>query len=252
MSMMKKTFLAGAAALLLTTTIAGGMNSVRAQDAAYGDDAFGEAVRAYLLENPEVIVEAMENYQTNQQEIEARKFEQTLSEKKDILHSSSSPFAGNPDGEIVIVEFFDYNCGYCKRAIGDVQTIIDKEKDVKIIFKEMPILSESSMDAARYALAAHKQDKYFEYHAALMNFKGTKSVEMLEKIGADLGLDVEQMKKDAASEEIQTEIQESLALSRELGIRGTPAFIVDDVLSPGYLPYAQMKGIIAEVRNNKG
>ena len=251
MSVMKKTFLAGAGALLLTTAIAGGFNSVNAQEKAYSDPAFGEAVRAYLLENPQVIVEAMDEYQANQQEIEARKFEQTLSEKIDVLHDPSAPFAGNPDGEIVIVEFFDYNCGYCKRAIGDIQTIIEKEKDVKIIFKEMPILSESSLDAARYAMAAHKQGKYFEYHTELMNFRGTKNAESLEKIAADLGLDVEQMRKDADSEEIRNEIKASLELSRDLGIRGTPAFIVDDTLSPGYLPYAQMKGVIAEARKNK-
>ena len=115
----------------------------------------------------------------------------------------------------------------------------------------MPILSESSLDAARYALAAHKQGKYFEYHTELMNFRGTKNAESLEKIAADLGLDVEQMKKDADSEEIRNEIKTSLELSRDLGIRGTPAFIVDDTLSPGYLPYAQMKGVIAEARKNK-
>lgn len=245
MNITKNKILAGAAALMLTTTLAvGGLNTVHAQDAAKYDKAFGESVKAYLMDNPEVIMEAIEEYQANQQEIEARRFKETVTQKKDVLHDPDAPFAGNPDGDLVIVEFFDYNCGYCKRAIGDVQTIIAKEKDVKIIFKEMPILSETSVHAARYALAAHKQGKYFDYHVALMEHRGQKDPESLQKIGEDLGLDVKKLIKDADSAEIRAEIEKDLELSRELGIRGTPAFIIGETMSPGYLPYTEMKPII--------
>ncbi|MCB9990044.1 MAG: DsbA family protein [Rhodospirillales bacterium] len=209
-------------------------------------------VKNYLDEHPEIVIEAIEAYQANQQEIEARQFKETIQTKQDELHSKNLPFIGNPDGDIVIVEFFDYNCGYCKRAMGEITQLIEKDDKVKVIFHEMPILSESSADAARYALAAHKQGKYFEYHQALMTFAGAKTPETLEKVGSDLGLDVEKLKKDADSKDVRGEVEKSLALSRDLGIRGTPAFIIGDVLTPGYMTFQNMQTVIEQIRNDKG
>jgi len=208
-------------------------------------------VREYLIAHPEVVIEAIESYQANQQEIEQRQFEETLKTSKDELISGNPPFAGNPDGDIVIVEFFDYNCGYCKKALEDIRKVLEADKQVKIIFKEMPILSSSSVDAARYALAAHKQEKYFEYHQALMNSNAAKNKETFDKIGKDLGLDIVKLNKDADSKEIREDIEQSLALSRNLGIRGTPAFIIGDTLTPGYVTHQVMLEVINQVRNAK-
>lgn len=207
-------------------------------------------VREYLSEHPEIVIEAIESYQANQQEIEQRMFEKTLVSQKDTLFDDSLPFAGNPDADVVIAEFFDYNCGYCKRAVGDINKILDKDNNVKFIFHEMPILSNSSHEAARYSLASHKQGKYFEYHQALMKMSGSKTKASLEKEAEKIGLDVEQLRNDAASKEVREQVEKSVALSRKLGIRGTPAFVIGDRLAPGYMTYQNMQQIIEEVRKD--
>lgn len=207
-------------------------------------------VREYLVANPEVVIEAIEAYQANQVEIEARRFKETITGKEAQLYGKDLPFAGNPNGDVVVVEFFDYNCGYCKRAIGDVQKVIEKDPNVKFVFREMPILSEASQVAARYALAAHKQGKYFDYHQKLMT-GGARDTASFEAIGKELGLDVEKLRKDADSKEVRAEIEKSLALSQELGIRGTPAFIIGSTLAPGYMTSDAMLEAIAQAREGK-
>ena len=117
----------------------------------------------------------------------------------------------------------------------DIQATLEKDSDVKFVFHEMPILGPSSRTAAQYALAAHKQGKYFEYHVALMEFRGEKNDKTLEKLAKDVGLDVEKAKADANSKEIAAMIEESMTLASKIGIRGTPAFIVGDKLFRGYL-----------------
>lgn len=209
-----------------------------------------EIVKETISENPEIIVEAFQKYQKDQRQAQQEKQrEQFLANKDELFEDNNSPTIGsdNPDA-VTIVEFFDYNCGYCKRAIGAVNKVIDTEENVRFIFKEFPILSESSELAAKYALAAEKQDKYLEFHTALMEFKGPKNEESLTKLAKDMGLDVNKLKKDANSEEVNKEIQETKALARKLGISGTPAFIIGDDLSPGYIPYEQMKAMIEKAR----
>lgn len=209
-------------------------------------------VREYLIENPEVVIEAIEAYQANQQEIEARRSKETIATRKSELFGKDLPYFGNPDGDVVIAEFFDYNCGYCKRALDEVIKVVENDPGIKIVFHEMPILSEASSEAARYAVAAHKQGKYFDYHRELMKFAGPKTTEALEKLAEKVGLDVEQLRKDAASREVRGQIEKSLTLSRDLGIRGTPAFVIGDTLAPGYLTHKNMLEVIAQVRENQG
>lgn len=213
-------------------------------------EAIQKIIREYLVQNPEVIMEALESYQENQKDIEASKFKETLADSKEAIFSDDLPYAGNPDGDVIIVEFFDYNCGYCKRAMKDLNKVLEKDKNVKVIFREMPILSESSRDAARYSLAAHKQGKYFEYHQALMNHSGSKNKKSLEKLAEDIGLDAKKLSKDAESKEIRGEIEKSMELSRKLGIRGTPAFLINDIFAPGYITYPAMQDIIKRARSN--
>lgn len=218
---------------------------------ALNKDEVQQIVREFLAANPEVVIEAIEAYQANQQEIDARRFKEVIAASKHEILAEGLPFAGNPNGDVVIAEFFDYNCGYCKRAMGDIQKVIEKDPNVKFVFHEMPILSETSGLAARYALAANKQGKYFEYHQALMGNTG-KDKESLEKLGKDLKLDVAQLTKDAESEAVRKELDTSMALSQKLGIRGTPAFIIGDMLAPGYMTYEAMLEVIEQVRNDKG
>jgi len=239
------TFLAALAAMFFASqspNAAEGMNK----------EEIEKIVREYLTANPQVVVEALEAYQANQEDIEAKRFKDTISGVKGELYEGDLPFAGNPKGDVTVVEFFDYNCGYCKRAVTDIKKVIDNDPNVKFVFREMPILSEASGIAARYAFAAHKQGKYFDYHQALMKFPGNKDKENLEKIGKEIGLDVEKLSKDAESAEVRAEIEKSTALSRKLGIRGTPAFIFGNTLAPGYIPYEGMVEMIAKARDDKG
>lgn len=215
-------------------------------------EAIGEIVRDYLVTNPEVIIEAMEAYQQNRAEIEARQFEENLSgHSEKLFNNPDAPFEGNPDGNITVVEFFDYNCGYCKKALTDVVTLLGEDKNVKVVFLEMPILSEASREAARWALAADKQGKYYDYHVALMSHSGPKNAASFEKIGKDLGLDIEQLRKDAKDPAIQAAIDENLAIAQSLGIRGTPAFVIGDTLAPGYLGTEGLKAAVAQARADK-
>ncbi len=245
--------LLGAAALALVITGAAAFMSPGPQASETLDSEQVRAiVKEYLEEHPEIVIEAIESYQERREEIEARTFKENFEEYREFLHADGLPYIGNPDGDVIIVEFFDYNCGFCKRALDDINKLVAKDDQIKVIFKEMPILSESSAEAARFAMAAHRQGQYFAYHQALMEFRGNKTTQALEKIGTDLGLDLEQLRRDAESTEVRREIERSLALSRRLGIRGTPAFIIGDVLAPGYMTHQAMQKLVDDVRDDQG
>ena len=215
-------------------------------------EALGDHIRSYLIDNPDVVVAALAEFERIEKEKEQEAFKDKLSDYKATIDETNFPtVAGNPDGDVTVIEFFDYNCGYCKRGFNEVQTLIEADPNVKIVFQEYPILGPSSLLAGQYALAATQQDKYFEFHAALMNHSGSKSEAILTKIAEDLGLDVAKLKEDAASEAVQEELDRLAAVARDFGIRGTPAFIVGDYLAPGYMSAEQMEQIIANARKAK-
>jgi protein-disulfide isomerase len=206
----------------------------------------------YLLENPEVIFEAVDKFRANEREMEEKLFSKKYDEyRDDIINDPTSPSVGPDDADVVIVEFFDYNCGYCKQAFFDVQAILKDDKNVKVIFKELPILSSGSKTAAQWALASHKQGKYWEYHSKIMK-SPSKDERTLEKLAKDIGLDIKKLKKDAESTEIQEAIENNLELTRQLGIRGTPAFIINDSLARGYIGLEGMKSQIKQIRAEEG
>ena len=214
-------------------------------------DNLGPAVREYLLANPEVVIEAVEAYQKKQEAAEAAKAQENLKTHGDFLYQGdkdSSPEVGNPKATVTIVEFFDYNCGYCKRALKEVQAVLADDKDVRFVFKDMPILSPQSQLAAHWALAAHRQGKYFEFHQQVMTTGNSISEGSLTAIATELGLDVEKMKKDAADPKIAQTVMQNVQVASDLGIRGTPAFIINDRVIGGYIELDEMKNVIAEVR----
>ncbi|KAB2849365.1 MAG: DsbA family protein [Hyphomicrobiaceae bacterium] len=191
-------------------------------------------IREYLINHPEVLVEAQQALEAKQEAQRAVLMKQAMSTVGPALfRSPSSPIAGAEKGEITVVEFFDYNCGYCKRAMPDVAKLIEGDKKVKFVFKELPIFGKDSEAAARVALAASKQGKYFELHRALLEYKGkvdeARSLELAKK----LGLDIEKLKKDMAAADISKEIIETRQLAEKLGIQGTPHFFVADKVIPG-------------------
>ena len=158
---------------------------------------------------------------------------------KDLIKNDNL-FLGNKNGKEIIIEFFDYNCGYCKRSFPEIMELISENKDIKIILKELPVLGESSILASKASIASQKQDKYFEFHQELINFSGIISLIDIKKISKELGINFEQLQRDMNSEETILLINESYRLADLIGVRGTPAFIINNNLIPGAIGKNEM------------
>ena len=230
--------------------------AVRAGDAQFNDaqkQEMHKIIRDYLVQNPNVLREAIEALEKQAQEQELARSRDRIKENADLVYKSKRGFVfGNPEGNVTVVEFFDYNCGFCKRSLGDVMALVDADPNLKLILKEFPILGEASVFASRAAIASKKQGKYWEYHLALMQHRGAIDETSAVAIAKEVGLDVDQLRKDMEDEEIAATINESMQLANAIGINGTPAFIIDDRLIPGALGLDTMQTQIAEIRKNGG
>ncbi|MGE0765993.1 MAG: DsbA family protein [Hyphomicrobiaceae bacterium] len=217
--------------------------------------AIEKIIKGYLLEHPEVMLEVQTALEEKMEKIQAEKMKVALSANSDdIFRDPSAPVAGNPSGDIPVVEFFDYNCGYCKRAFSDISGLVDGDKKVKLILRELPILSKGSEEASRVALAARKQGKYWEMHRALISLKGEANEQSSLRAAEKLGLDMVQLKKDMVSEDVTGEIERVRELARKMGIQGTPHFLVGDRAiagAPGDLR-AQIENHLVELRKSGG
>jgi protein-disulfide isomerase len=201
-------------------------------------------IRNFILNNPEVLIEAVDRYRIDQQKLQADQEVGFIKKYQNELFGKDNPSIGPKDAKIVITEFFDYNCGYCKRALEDVVTLTNEHKEIRFVFKELPILSPTSETAARWALASQNQGKYFEYHKALMNHKGEKDPRNLESLAKEVGLDVAKLRKDANSASITKHLAESNEVAKQLSIQGTPAFVVGETIYRGYLGLSGMRDMI--------
>jgi protein-disulfide isomerase len=191
-------------------------------------------VREYLIQHPEVLQEAMTELEKKQAADESAKAQAAVKDNAEtIFNSSRQVVTGNPQGDVTFVEFFDYNCGYCKKAFLDLAKLVDKDKKVRVIMKEFPILSKGSEEAAKVALAAKMQGKYWEFHRGLLQSQGQANEATALKVAEKLGLDMPRLKKDMASAEVQKEIDATRELATKMGIQGTPHFIVGDRIIPG-------------------
>lgn len=213
-------------------------------------DAVRGLVRDYILENPEIIAEAIERLRAKQQEAaQTAQREALKTHAEQLANDPASPVMGNPEGSVTLVEFFDYQCGYCKAVFPDVMTAVEKDGDVRLVMKEFPILGPASVYAARAALAAQKQDKYEALHAALMNHKGQLSDAVVDELAQEAGLDLDRLKEDMAAPEVDDQITANMALARALNIGGTPAFVVGDILMPGAVPLERLMDAIEQTRD---
>lgn len=244
-------------ALPLAALVLGALcvTSVQAQDATNGylmteteKNAIRDIVEEYINDNPEVILKSIEKKARAQAEKQYGTQDRVAELPDGIYDSPFAPSVGRDNADITIVEFFDYNCGYCKRVIGDVNRLISEDATVKVSFRELPILSEDSEIAARYALAANKQGRYLDFHTKLMEHSGRINQAVVEKYGVELGLDAEKLKKDADSQDIRDAIAENKKLARDLGVRGTPFFLIGNQKVPGAVGYTRLQSIIAEER----
>jgi protein-disulfide isomerase len=208
-------------------------------------------VREYLLNNPEVLMEAQSALEAKMDKIQAERTAAMIkSNAKEIYRPAASPVVGNAKGDVTVLEFFDYNCGYCKRAFKDVAGLVENDKQVKVILKEFPILNKGSEEAAKVALAAKLQGKYWEFHRAMLESQGQASEAAALRVAEKVGVDMARLKKDMGSAEVKKEIDDTRALAQKLGIQGTPHFLVGDRIIPGAPEnlLEQMTKLVADVR----
>jgi len=207
-------------------------------------------VRDYILAHPEVLVEALTEYQQRQKQAETQKQQQAIAQRHDELdRDPATPVLGNPDGDVLVVEFFDYRCPYCKKVAAMVREVVGNDGNVRLVMKEFPILGPQSVQAARAALAAAMQDKYEDFHYALMTQPGDMTDAHIDTVAGLVGLDVPRLRRDMQSPEVGEALGRNLALAEAIGVRGTPAFIVGEVLVPGAIDAEAFRQLIAAERD---
>ena len=237
------------AVVVAATSIALGQS---ANAAEIDEETIEGVVERYLLENPQTLERAldkMQKWQAEQKDVRARA---AIERNQDgLLNNKMSPTTGNPDATVTIVEFFDYQCGYCKRVWPMMKNLAKDRNDLRIVWKEFPILGPNSVTAAHAAMAVDKQGLYKEMHQALMENEEELSYERVETLAAQIGADTERMRHDMKNDGIGNYIKETRILAQEIGISGTPAFVIGKKFIGGAIGKKQMEEIIAEEMASK-
>ncbi len=217
------------------------------------DAAFGERVREYLMENPQVIMEAVAVLEQRQAEAQvASDSELVAANSVALFEDDASWVGGNPEGDVTIVEFFDYRCGYCRRAHPEVAELIESDGNIRLILKEFPILGAQSALASRFALSTRAvagDDAYAKVNDALMAMSQDVTAQSLEALAEDLDLDAQAILGRMGDPEIDSTIAQNLALGQAMGISGTPSFVFGDQMVRGYLPLDAMREIVEDERS---
>lgn len=237
---------------ILTTTILVSLltsTSVTAED--YTAEQIKELVLEAILENPEIVMQAVNILQERDNAAAKADAAESLASQRNILENDpNAPVLGNPEGDVTVVEFFDYNCPYCKKAGEIVKELIDQDPNVRVVYREWPILSEGSVVASRAALASRLQGKYEEFHWALMEQQGRLEEAKVFSIAEDIGLDIDQLAKDMNSAEVDDHLETTQALATTLGFGGTPSFVVGDELVPGMVQLPALQKLVEAKRTN--
>jgi protein-disulfide isomerase len=212
----------------------------------------------YLTNNPEIVAEMRAELQRRQNEEQSaqlqKQLQKPIADNADALfRSHKAPFVGNPNGDVTVVEFFDYNCSYCRRAVPDVAKLLENDSKVKVVFKQLPIFGDDSVDAAKGALAAAKQDKYFEMHQKLFSDPGSANKDKVLGIANAIGLDVPRLEKDMESEDVRAALDEARELAQKLEVRGTPFYLIGDRFIGGASQdlYDELVKKVSEVREQR-
>ena len=213
---------------------------------------FREEIRAYLLDNPEIIMEAVGVLEAREAAAQAQADLSLVSDNAaDLFDDGFSWVGGNPDGDITLVEFLDYRCGFCKRAHGEVAKLLETDGNIRLIVKEFPILGEQSLLASRFAVATKQiagDNAYKSVNDALMVMNGDVTPRALRRMASTFGLDADAIEAHMDSEPVTDEIRRTRALAQRLQITGTPTFVLQDELLRGYLPFDEMMVLVDEKR----
>lgn len=208
-----------------------------------------ELVLEAIRENPGIVFEAAQLFEEQQQALQAQAAAEVLdTEKATLENDPNAPVLGNPEGDVTVVEFFDYNCPYCRRVKPEMEALLAADPNVRVVYREWPILGEGSVFAARAALASRNQGKYEEFHWAMMQLKQRAEEATIIRVAEDIGLDVAQLRRDMNAPEIEEHIQTSMRLAQSLGFSGTPSFVIGDSLAPGLIQADQMIELVDQAR----
>jgi len=211
-------------------------------------------VRNYLVSHPEVLEEAMAELQKRQTAAETAKHEASISKNADtIFNSPRGVVLGNKDGDVTFVEFFDYNCGYCKRAMTDMMELMKSDPKLKVVLKEFPVLSQGSVEAAQVAVAVRMQtpQKYLDFHQKLLGGRGQADKAHALAVAKELGLDMARLEKDMASPEAKATIEENFKLAEDMGMNGTPSYVIGKQIVVGAIGLDGLKEKISTARCGK-
>jgi protein-disulfide isomerase len=251
-------FLAKARAVLIASlAIVAGL-VIAAQPAAAAEFSASQKaeieaiLKSYLLQNPEVLREAISELEKREKTAETEARGKILSDMGGPLYTSThQAIIGNPDGKVTLIEFFDYNCGYCKRALGDLAHLLKDSPDLKVILRDFPILSEGSVEAAQVEAAVRLQlkgDKFWEFHQKLLSAHGPIGRAQALAAAKEAGLDMDKLNKDIAAPSIKEGIDEADQLGRSLALTGTPSYVIGDEVVVGAVGYEQLKAKLDNVR----
>jgi protein-disulfide isomerase len=214
--------------------------------------AIEEIIHDYLTKNPDLMLDVLQAAQDKLKNDSREKATVALVEhKRELLEDPETPIGGNPRGDVSLVEFFDYRCPYCKQVVPALDALLAKDKQLRLVYKEFPVLGPDSVHAARAALASRKQGKYEAMHRALMAVKGQIDEPAIMKVASSVGLDVERLKADMAAPEIDRALKANIKLAEALDIRGTPGFVIGDEIVPGAVSLEALKQLIDAARQHK-
>ena len=207
-------------------------------------------VREYLAKNPEILLDALQAAEDKMKGAARDKASAALAaRRKEVFDDPDAPVAGNPHGDATLVEFFDYRCPYCKQVEPSLEALLAKDKELRFVYKEFPVLGPASVTAARAALASRQQGKYDVFHRAMMTTKGEFDEAVVYKVASSVGLDVDRLKRDMTAPDIDRILKANTNLAAALDIRGTPGFVVGDEIVPGAISLEALKKLIAASRS---
>jgi protein-disulfide isomerase len=237
-----------AASLLAVLSTSGSW--VEAQSQSPSNEAMETVIRNYILKHPEVIEESLQALeQRRAAEEKQRVRDLIIARSKELLQDPDAPVGGNPQGDVTLVEFFDYRCRFCKAVAPTVSKLLAEDANVRLIYKDFPILGEASHYAARAALASRNQGKYQAFHEALMSVDEELTEKVVIKIAKRVGINVANLKADMKAPQISSAIEQNRELAKALGINGTPAFIVGSELTRGAMDLSTFKELMAKTRS---
>jgi protein-disulfide isomerase len=206
-------------------------------------------VHDYIVEHPEVILKAVDDYQ--RKDMEKRTNDALKLNHEELFNNEKSPFIGNPHGDVTLIEFFDYNCHYCKQIFPELKALSESDKNLKIIFKDFPILGPTSEVSAKWALAAQMQGKYFPFHQKLMEHKGPFTDDDIEQIAKTIGMDLAKAKHDVEGTGVLLQIERNRSLASQMNFNGTPSFVINDQAFSGIPDQKELTKKINEARGEK-